>query len=110
MAESSNFTLYLNTAPVLRFALTTPEPINGWDTLFTLSETLASNALLSIVGTVANANDVPNALHVGVFDVPISLANTTLLHPRAYVYSFRRTNPSFEDLLAYGIVEVVKKR
>ena len=105
MAEKTNFEMFRNTTNLLRFQLTTPEPapgyVTGWTTLFVVKTSIHANtAVLSIAGALS---DVNNALRYGIFDVPVSAANSVLLTDRVkYDWSFRRTDPGYEDVLAHG--------
>jgi hypothetical protein len=105
MAERTNFELYRNTAIILRFQLTTPEPapdyVTGWTTVFTVKNSEQdANTVLSIPGALST---IPNALQKGIFDVFVSAANTALLNDgQHYDWSFRRTDSGFEDVLALG--------
>lgn len=112
MAEQTNFELFRNSAVILRFQLTTPEPapdyVTGWTTQFTVrhedADWDAPDANSSIVIQVAGAiSTVPNALKYGIFDVFLSAANTALLEDKKiYDWSFKRTDSGFEDVLAHG--------
>jgi hypothetical protein len=106
MAENQDIPILRGTAPRFRFRLTTPEPVTGWTTLLVIRPTLTANAVVSKAGAIANATDVPNAEQTGVFDVTLSAAETTSLTGRTYHYSFRRTDAGFEDVLAYGTLNV----
>ena len=105
MAEKTNFEVYRNTAVILRFQLTTPEPapdyVTGWTTRFTVkSEESDANTVISVPGAIST---IPNALKYGIFDVFLSAANTTLLTDKAiYDWSLRRTDSGFKDVLALG--------
>lgn len=107
MAESQDIPIFRGTAPRLRFRLTTPEPVTGWTTLLVVRTAINSaNTVLSKAGAIANLTDVPNAEQAGVFDVTLTAAETTALTGRTYHYSFRRTDTGFEDVLAYGTLNV----
>lgn len=105
MAERTNFELFRNTAVILRFQLTTPEPapdyVDGWTTLFTVKDTEQdANAVLSVPGALST---IANARKYGIFDVFVSSANTaTLNNGQVYDWSLRRTDAGFEDVLALG--------
>lgn len=105
MAEKTNFELYRNTAVTLRFQLVTPEPapgyVTGWLTQFTVKDTeQIAQTTFTVTGNVAN---VANALKYGIFDVNLTANQTSLLNDgQVYDWSFRRTNPGYEDVLALG--------
>lgn len=110
MAEQSNIEMFRSTAPILRFQLTTPEPapnyVTGWTTVFTVrTDENANAAVLSIAGALS---DVNNALRYGIFDVPVSAANSALLTNNVkYDWSFRRTDEGYEDVLGHGELRAV---
>jgi hypothetical protein len=104
MAETTNFKIFVGTAPTLRFTLTKPEPVTGWTTVFYLRTAAGANVVFQQNGVISP--DVPTAQTVGIFDVALHAANTSLWNVRTYAWSFERTNAGFEDVLALGEVRV----
>lgn len=111
MAEISNITLYKGGSARLRFRLIQPENVTSWTTHFTMREgqNPTSNLVFEVDGGLSDPTDVPNAAAIGSFDVIITKTEIDGLvsnRDRDYFYSFKRTNPGVEDVLAYGVVTV----
>jgi hypothetical protein len=102
--ESQNFDIRRGTAPVLRFRLIVPETVTDWTTTFAVYANSSANvAVLTKSG--APSASVPNANNLGILDVTLTAAETrSLTQQRDYHYTFARTNPGFEDLLAEGTI------
>jgi hypothetical protein len=105
MAEISNFTLYRGTSFKVRFRMNPKENVSGWTTRLYIKKHLAdANTTLEVAGTISDA--FATAVFDGIFDVPLSAAETAALASREYVYAFRRTNLGSEDVLAAGLLTV----
>lgn len=110
--EWQDFTLSRGTAPRLRFRLIEPDP-NGhaaWTTVFEvrLNENSDSNTVFSAAGAVSTDPNVTNAVALGVFDVPLLVADTNIfVVGRNYHFRFKRTNVGFEDVLTRGRMQVI---
>jgi hypothetical protein len=99
--EKTNFDVFAGSAPILRFRLLVPEDVTDWTTTFYLKDKITDAIILSANGTF-NLTDVPDAMTVGVFDIPLTKTQTLAIQPKSYNYCFWRTNPGFEDPLASG--------
>jgi hypothetical protein len=102
MSETSNFSIFQNTAPVLRFTLLIPDSVAGWTTKFFVREK-SGNVTFQQDGNTANAS-------IGVFDVALTANTTANIGAKTYSFTFERTNEGFEDVLADGVVIVKTKQ
>jgi hypothetical protein len=103
MAEVTQFVIYSNTAPILRFTLPAPVNISGWTTKFYVKNHPGGTLVLSKDG---GTSSVPAAVTKGIFDVSLSASDTLGLGIKTYSWSFERLDAGFEDVLALGTLSV----
>lgn len=109
MPEIRDFTIDRTTDHILRFALISPPDPNlgtiaDWDMEFQLRLSRGANTVLTVAGSLSA--EVARAAELGIFDVPLTANQTTLLTARTYYYAFVRTNTGFRDVLAKGVMTV----
>lgn len=105
MAETQNLTLFRACDYLIRMRLrTVPDPllvrtIPTWNVVLEIRETAGGVVLVSSAGSLAL---VPDAEKLGVWDFPLSAAQTTSLTKYTYVYAIRRTDVGYVDVLTKG--------
>jgi hypothetical protein len=103
--ELYNLDVPVGATRILRFQLIVPQNVSTWTTQFTLTDDRTGAVVDQLAGAVSG---IPNAATLGILDVLLSAAVTLAWTPRAYHYTFWRTDPGSEDLLVHGTLNAVR--
>lgn len=102
--ERANIEIVAGSAPILRFRLVVPEDVTAWTTTLYLTD----KTDVAVYQQAGQISSLDQSAQLGVFDVPMSKANTLSLGIRTLKYSFWRTNVGAEEPLTSGEFKVTK--
>lgn len=108
--EFQDFTLERNTDTPIHCELQNHDgsDVSTWTTVFEvyINEDFSGTPVFTKAGAVAG--DVPNAAHLGIFEVLVTSADSTVfVYGRTYNYRFRRTNTGYITNLSRGKMKVI---